>query len=167
MTSTWTPPKAIYPGTFDPLTMGHFELIRRAAALYGELVLGVAVAHHKRTLFSLEERLDMARRVTAELPGVTVAPFDGLLCDFVRAQGGRVVVRGVRTVADFEYEANMAGMNRELMPGVETVMMMPSDAYQFVSSTFVREIHTLGGDVSRLVPPFVLARLQDKTPSRA
>lgn len=153
-------PVAIYPGTFDPITLGHEDLLRRAAALFPRLVLAVAVGHHKKTLFSIEERLEMAERSVADLPHVQVKAFDGLLSHFVQSQGGHVVVRGLRAVSDFDYEFQMAGMNRSLMPDVETVFLTPSDAYQFVSGTFVREIALLGGDVSSFVSPFVLQLLQ-------
>jgi pantetheine-phosphate adenylyltransferase len=153
---------AIYPGTFDPITLGHEDLVRRAAGLFGRLVLAVAAGHHKKTMFTLEERLGMARELTAGYGNVEVVAFEGLLRDFVIDKGGKVVVRGLRAVSDFEYEFQMAGMNRQLMPEVETVFMTPSDQYQFISSTFVREIATLGGDVSQFVSPLVLERLRVK-----
>ena len=153
---------AIYPGTFDPITLGHEDLVRRAAGLFGRLVLAVAAGHHKKTMFTLDERLDMARELTKSHANVEVVAFSGLLRDFVVANEGKVVVRGLRAVSDFEYEFQMAGMNRKLMPDVETVFLAPSDQYQFISSTFVREIATLGGDVSQFVSPLVLTRLQEK-----
>jgi pantetheine-phosphate adenylyltransferase len=153
---------AIYPGTFDPITLGHEDLMRRAAGMFGRLVLAVAVGHHKKTLFSLDERLSMAREVAAPLGSVEVIAYDGLLRDFVRAQGGRVVVRGLRTGGDFEYEFQLAGMNRKLMPEVETVFLTPGERHQFISSTFIREIATLGGDVGEFVSPGVLARLNER-----
>ena len=151
---------AVYPGTFDPMTLGHADLMRRASQLFGRLVLAVAAGHHKKTMFSLEERLDMAREVASEYPNVEVMAFSGLLRDFVVAHEGKVVVRGLRAVSDFDYEFQMAGMNRHLMPDVETVFLTPSDQYQFVSGTFVREIAMLGGDVSKFVAPSVLERLK-------
>lgn len=151
---------AVYPGTFDPMTLGHADLMRRASHLFGRLVLAVAAGHHKKTLFTLEERLDMAREVASEYPNVEVMAFSGLLRDFVVTHHGKVVVRGLRAVSDFDYEFQMAGMNRHLMPDVETVFLTPSDQYQFVSGTFVREIAMLGGDVSKFVAPSVLARLK-------
>lgn len=151
---------AVYPGTFDPMTLGHADLMRRASQLFGRLVLAVAAGHHKKTLFSLEERLSMAREVASEFPNVEVIAFSGLLRDFVVEHQGKVVVRGLRAVSDFDYEFQMAGMNRHLMPDVETVFLTPSDQYQFVSGTFVREIAMLGGDVSKFVAPSVLARLK-------
>ena len=153
---------AIYPGTFDPITLGHEDLVRRASGLFGRLVLAVAAGHHKRTMFTLEERLAMARELTRDHANVEVVAFSGLLRDFVIANGGKIVVRGLRAVSDFEYEFQMAGMNRKLMPDVETVFLAPSDQYQFISSTFVREIATLGGDVSQFVSPLVLDHLRVK-----
>lgn len=153
---------AVYPGTFDPITLGHADLMRRAAGLYDQLVLAVAAGHHKRTMFSLEERLQMVGEAAAEFANVQAQPFKGLLRDFVVGIGARVVVRGLRTVSDFEYEFQMAGMNRQLMPDVETVFMTPSDRFQFVTGTFVREIATLGGDVSKFVAPSVLQRIRQR-----
>ncbi|MBA4178726.1 MAG: pantetheine-phosphate adenylyltransferase [Leptothrix sp. (in: Bacteria)] len=156
------PLTAIYPGTFDPMTLGHEDLMRRAASLFDRLLLAVAAGHHKRTMFTLQERLDIAAEIAAPYPNVEVIPFRGLLRDFVVGAGGKVVVRGLRAVSDFEYEFQMAGMNRQLMPEVETVFMTPSDQYQFVSGTFVREIASLGGDVSNFVAPSVLRRLRER-----
>ncbi len=157
-----TPLTAVYPGTFDPMTLGHADLMRRAANLFDRLVLAVAAGHHKRTMFTIAERLEMAQEIAAPYPNVEVMAFRGLLRNFVVDLGGKVVIRGLRAVSDFEYEFQMAGMNRQLMPDVETVFMTPSDQFQFVSGTFVREIATLGGDVSKFVAPSVLRRLQDR-----
>jgi pantetheine-phosphate adenylyltransferase len=151
---------AVYPGTFDPMTLGHEDLMRRASRLFDRLILAVAAGHHKRTMFSVDERLEIATELARPYGNVTVIAFRGLLRDFVVAEGGRVVVRGLRAVSDFEYEFQMAGMNRQLMPDVETLFLTPSDQYQFVSGTFVREIATLGGDVSKFVAPSVLSRLK-------
>ncbi len=151
---------AVYPGTFDPMTLGHEDLMRRASRLFERLVVAVAAGHHKRTLFSIDERLEIAQELAAGYANVEVVPFRGLLRDFVVGVGAKVVVRGLRAVSDFEYEFQMAGMNRQLMPDVETLFLTPSDQYQFVSGTFVREIATLGGDVSKFVSPSVLARLK-------
>jgi pantetheine-phosphate adenylyltransferase len=156
------PLTAVYPGTFDPMTLGHEDLMRRAAGLFDRLILAVAAGHHKRTMFSVDERLEMASEIAAPYRNIEVMPFRGLLRDFMVEQSGKVVIRGLRAVSDFEYEFQMAGMNRQLMPEVETVFMTPSDQYQFVSATFVREIATLGGDVSKFVAPSVLQRLQDR-----
>ena len=151
---------AVYPGTFDPMTLGHEDLMRRASRLFERLIVAVAVGHHKKTMFGIDERLEIAKELAAKYPNVEVIPFRGLLSDFVVANGGNVVVRGLRAVSDFEYEFQMAGMNRQLMPDVETVFLTPSDQYHFISGTFVREIATLGGDVSKFVSPSVHARLQ-------
>ena len=151
---------AVYPGTFDPMTLGHEDLTRRASNLFPRLILAVAAGHHKRTMFSVEERLEIARELAAPYKNVEVVAFRGLLRDFVVDNGGKVVVRGLRAVSDFEYEFQMAGMNRQLMPDVETLFLTPSDQYQFVSGTFVREIAVLGGDVSKFVAPLVLERLK-------
>jgi len=156
---------AVYPGTFDPMTLGHVDLVRRASGLFSSVIVAVAAGHHKRALFDLDERLAMAQEASA-WPQVRVMPFEGLLRDFVVGQGARVVVRGLRAVSDFEYEFQMAGMNRQLMPDVETLFLTPSDAYQFVSGTFVREIAMLGGDVGKFVAPPVLQRLQAKKQQR-
>ena len=153
---------AVYPGTFDPMTLGHKDLMRRAATLFPRLLLAVAAGHHKRTMFTVDERLDIARELAKPYPNVEVVAFRGLLRDFVVANGGKVVVRGLRAVSDFEYEFQMAGMNRQLMPDVETLFLTPSDQYQFVSGTFVREIAMLGGDVSKFEAPLVLERLKDR-----
>ena len=153
---------AVYPGTFDPMTLGHDDLMRRASRLFDRLIVAVAAGHHKRTMFTIAERLDMARELALPYGNVDVMAFRGLLRDFVVERGGKVVVRGLRAVSDFEYEFQMAGMNRQLMPDVETVFLTPSDQYQFVSGTFVREIATLGGDVSKFVAPSVLRRLHER-----
>ena len=153
---------AVYPGTFDPMTLGHEDLIRRASRLFDKLIVAVAAGHHKRTMFNVDERIAMAQELTRPYANIEVMPLRGLLSDFVLANGGNVVVRGVRAVSDFEYEFQMAGMNRHLMPDVETLFLTPSDRYQFVSSTFMREIATLGGDVSKFVAASVLARLQER-----
>ena len=142
------------------MTLGHADLMRRAARLFDRLIVAVAAGHHKRTMFSVEERLSMAQELASKHPNVEVIAFAGLLRDFVVGHDGKVVVRGLRAVSDFEYEFQMAGMNRQLMPDVETLFLTPSDQYQFVSGTFVREIAMLGGDVSKFVAPSVLERLK-------
>ena len=157
---------AVYSGTFDPLTLGHEDVVRRSAQLFDQVVIAVAVAHHKKTLFSLDERLAMAQAVAGGLPGVKVLPFTGLLRDFVVAQGARAIVRGIRSVTDYDYETQMAGMNRYLAPDVDTVFLNTSAQYQHISSTLVREIATLGGDVSGLVSAPVLQALKDKLAAR-
>ena len=153
---------AVYPGTFDPMTLGHEDLMRRACGLFDKLLLAVAAGHHKRTMFTIDERIDIAKEIAQPYKNVDVIAFRGLLRDFVVENDGKVVVRGLRAVSDFEYEFQMAGMNRQLMPEVETIFMTPSDQFQFVSGTFVREIAMLGGDVSKFVAPSVLRRLQDR-----
>ena len=160
--TTMPAPTAVYPGTFDPMTLGHEDLVRRASGLFGRLIVAVAVGHHKKTMFSIDERLAMAQVVFADNPNVEVIPFSGLLRDFIVEHGARVVVRGLRAVSDFEYEFQMAGMNRKLMPDVETLFLTPSEQHQFISSTFVREIARLGGDVSQFVSESVLQRLKER-----
>ncbi len=153
---------AVYPGTFDPLTRGHEDLVRRASGLFDKLVVGVADSKAKRPFFTLEERLDIAREVLGHYPNVEVQGFSGLLKDFVRTHDARVIVRGLRAVSDFEYEFQMAGMNRYLLPDVETLFLTPSDQYQFISGSIVREIALLGGDVSKFVFPSVEQWLNKK-----
>ena len=157
---------AVYPGTFDPMTLGHEDVVRRAAQLFDRVIVAVAAGHHKKTMFSLAERVDMARDVVKSYPHVTVESFDGLMRDFVVARGAKAMVRGLRAVTDFDYEFQLAGMNRTLMPDVETVFLTPSDKYQFISSSFVREIATLGGEVDKFVEPMVLKRIMDKVRSQ-
>lgn len=151
---------AVYSGTFDPLTLGHEDVIRRAAQLFDGLIIGVAVAHHKKTRFSLPERLAMVADALHKLTNVRVLPFEGLLMDFCRQHQAVAVVRGIRNVTDFDYEAQMAAMNRKLHPGVETLFLLPQPEWQCLSSTLVREIAQLGGDVSGMVSPAVAQRLQ-------
>jgi len=157
---------AVYPGTFDPITLGHEDIVRRAAGLFDRVVIAVAIAHHKKTLFTLDERLALARDAAARIGNVDVEPFDGLVKDFVLQRGGKVMVRGVRGVTDFDYEYQLAGMNRNLAPDVETVFLTPAAALQSVSSTLVREISQLGGDVAPYVAPLVLERLLAKREAR-
>lgn len=153
---------AVYPGTFDPITLGHLDLIRRGAALFGSVIVAVAAAHHKKTLFSLDERLDTVRDVVKDLDNVQVASFTGLVRDFAVAHGAKVMLRGVRSVTDFDFENQLAGMNRALAPDVDTVFLTPDSRYQYISSTLVREIATLKGDVAQFVDPAVHVRLLDK-----
>ena len=155
--------KVIYPGTFDPITNGHTDLIGRAARLFDEVVVGVANSPSKRPLFDLDERVQLARQVTAHLPNVKVVGFSGLLVDFAREQQANVLIRGLRAVSDFEYEFQMAGMNRSVYPEVETVFLTPGEQYMFISATMVREIARLGGDVSKFVQPCVEKRLRATT----
>jgi pantetheine-phosphate adenylyltransferase len=154
--------KAVYPGTFDPITLGHQDLVRRAARMFDELIVAVADSRGKRPFFTLEERVSMARRVLGRYKNVRVTGFSGLLMHFAREHGARVVVRGLRAVSDFEYEFQLAGMNRNLYPEVESIFLTPSDRYLFISATLVREISVLGGDVSEFVPPYVGKCLKKK-----
>ena len=154
--------KAIYPGTFDPFTRGHEEIVRRAATLFDTLVLAIAQSTPKRTFFSLQERIDMAREALADVKNLQVIGFSGLLIDFVRKHNARVVLRGLRAVSDFEYEFQLAGMNRNLYPEMETIFLTPSEQHMFISATLVREIAALGGDVAKFVHPSVEKRLRDK-----
>lgn len=153
---------AVYPGTFDPMTLGHEDVVRRAIALFPRVIVAVAAGHHKKSMFTLPERIEMALELVKPYPQVTVESFSGLLRDFVVARGGKAMVRGLRAVTDFDYEFQLAGMNRSLMPDVETVFLTPSDKYQFISSTFVREIAVLGGEVHNFVSPMVQDRLMEK-----
>jgi len=157
--------KAVYPGTFDPLTRGHEDLVRRASRLFDSLVLGIADSRAKRTFFTLQERIDMAREVLSDVKNLSVVGFTGLLTEFVRKQDARVVLRGLRAVSDFEYEFQLAGMNRALNPDFETVFLTPGEQHMFISATLVREIATLGGDVSKFVDPVVCAKLTAKVKS--
>ena len=153
---------AVYPGTFDPITLGHEDLVRRASQLFPRVIVAVAAGHHKKTMFTLEERIAMVREAVQPYPNVTVDSFSGLVRDFVVAHGGTAMVRGLRAVTDFDYEFQLAGMNRSLMPDVETVFLTPGDKYQFISSTLVREIAQLGGEVDKFVSPPVFAHLMRK-----
>ena len=157
--------KAVYPGTFDPLTRGHEDLVRRAATLFDKVILAVADSKAKRTFFTLEERVAMAKEVLGGMKNVEIVGFSSLLTEFVRKQGARVVLRGLRAVSDFEYEFQLAGMNRNLYPEMETVFLTPSEQHMFISATLVREIATLGGDVSEFVHPTVAKRLKQKSTS--
>jgi pantetheine-phosphate adenylyltransferase len=150
---------AVYPGTFDPMTRGHENLTRRAARLFGRVVLAVAESPAKQPFFSLAERVEMAKESLVDLPNVEVRGFSNLLIDFVQEQGAEVIVRGLRAVSDFEYEFQMAGMNRQIHPHIETVFLMPDEQYLFISATMVREIARLGGDVGKFVLPAVARRL--------
>jgi pantetheine-phosphate adenylyltransferase len=154
--------KVIYPGTFDPMTRGHEDIVRRAARLFDRVVIGVADSESKRPYFTTDERVAMARAVLSPYANVEVASFSTLLMDFVHAQGARVILRGLRAASDFEYEFQMAGMNRNLYPDVETLFLTPSEQYMFVSATIVREIAKFGGDVSAFVHPIVLGKLAEK-----
>jgi pantetheine-phosphate adenylyltransferase len=152
----------VYPGTFDPLTNGHMDLVERAAPLFEKLIVAVASNPGKNPLFSLEQRLELASRAFAHLPNVEIKGFSTLLARFVHEIGGRVVLRGLRAVSDFEYEFQLASMNRHLMPDIETIFMTPAERHSFISSTLVREVARLGGDISEFVHPLVAKALRDK-----
>ena len=147
--------KVVYPGTFDPFTRGHEDLVRRASRLFDGVVVGVADSASKRPFFSTSERIDMAREVLRPFANVEVLGFSSLLMEFVSAQGAQAVLRGLRAVSDFEYEFQMAGMNRNLYPDVETLFLTPDEKYMFISATIVREIARFGGDISKFVHPHV------------
>lgn len=153
--------KAIYPGTFDPVTNGHIDLILRAAKLFPQLVVAVASGYAKRPFFSLETRIELIQKSLGDVPGVSVVGFDDLLIHFVHQQKAHVILRGLRAVSDFEYEFQLAGMNRKMCKEVETVFLTPSEDFMFISSTLVREIAALGGDVSGFVPHVVAEALSD------
>jgi pantetheine-phosphate adenylyltransferase len=154
--------KCVYPGTFDPLTKGHEDLVARASKLFGEVIVAIAHSPAKRPFFTIDERVALATRILAQYPNVNVVPFANLLSDFVKAQHANVILRGLRAVSDFEYEFQMAGMNRRLNPGVETMFLTPSDKYMFISATIVREIALLGGAVDDFVHPLTAAALREK-----
>jgi pantetheine-phosphate adenylyltransferase len=153
--------KVVYPGTFDPITRGHEDVVRRAAGLFGEVIIAVAESR-ENTLFDLAERVEIAKQVFASFSNVRVEGFSGLLMNFVRMHDARVVLRGLRAVSDFEYEFQLAGMNRNLYPEVETLFLTPAEQYTFISATMVREVARFGGDVSKFVSPYVMEKLQQK-----
>ena len=153
---------AVYPGTFDPITRGHEDLVRRAVRLFDHVIVAVAESRNKGAFFSMEERVQMAREVLADVPRVRVEGFSSLLIDFVAEQGAIAVLRGLRAASDFEYEFQLAGMNRNLKPDIETLFLTPSDQYMFISASMIREIAQLGGDVSPFVHPLVAKRLSEK-----
>ena len=152
--------KVIYPGTFDPVTNGHIDIITRAATIFPEIVVAVAASTAKKPFFSLSVRIELVHHAIGHLPGVTVLGFDNLLIHFVREQQARIILRGLRAVSDFEYEFQLAGMNRQLLKHVETIFLTPSEDSMFISSSLVREIAILGGDVSNFVPENVVSELK-------
>lgn len=158
--------KAIYPGSFDPVTNGHLDLIARAAKMFDHLVVAILRNSAKNPLFTVEERVSMLSEGTAEFGNVSVSTFDGLLVDFAREERAHAVVRGIRAISDYEYELQMALMNRRLAPDVETIFLMPDAKYSFVSSRLVKEVFQLGGSVDGLVPKFVIDRMKDKSRRR-
>lgn len=152
----------IYPGTFDPITNGHTDIVLRASRLFDHVILAVAGSTTKTPAFSVDERMELARTVLAEIPNAEVCRFDGLLADFARAKGARAILRGLRAVSDFEYEFQMASMNRKLIPEADTLFLTPAEQYSFISASLVREIAALGGDVSAFVHEAVLAALKER-----
>lgn len=157
--------KVVYPGTFDPLTRGHEDLIRRAGRLFDEVIVAIAESKNKQPFFSLAERVDLAQQVLRPYANVRVTGFTGLLMDFVREQQCHVILRGLRAVSDFEYEFQLAGMNRGLHPEVETLFLTPAEEYLFISASMVKEVAVLGGDVSRFVHPLIKNSMDAKIKS--
>ncbi|MFM8342522.1 MAG: pantetheine-phosphate adenylyltransferase [Methylomonas sp.] len=153
---------AIYPGTFDPITNGHLDLICRASKLYGRVIVAAATSLGKKPLFGLDERVALIREVVSDLPNVEVIGFNTLLVDCAKQHQASVIIRGLRAVSDFEYEFQLAGMNRRLSPDIETVFLTPAEQYEFISSSMIREIAQLKGDVSSFVPDSVKQRLIEK-----
>jgi pantetheine-phosphate adenylyltransferase len=147
---------ALYPGTFDPITLGHEDIVRRAARMFDQVVVAVASAHHKKTMFTLDERLAMTREALHDCSNVQIKTFDGLVIDFAASLGATTMVRGIRSMTDFDYEFQLSGMNRRLAPKIDTVFLNTLDVYQCISSTLVREVNNLGGDVTQFVSPSVL-----------
>ncbi len=154
----------IYPGTFDPITMGHLDLIERASRMFGKVLIAVAYSEKKKPMFTLEERIDLCRRATAHLPNIDIQHYSNLLVDFARANNAHLVLRGVRAIADFEYELQLANMNRAMYPEFETVFLTPIERYAFISSTLVREIAGMGGNADQFVPPVVAEVLNQRFP---
>jgi pantetheine-phosphate adenylyltransferase len=155
---------ALYPGTFDPITLGHEDIVRRAARMFDQVVVAVASAHHKKTMFTLDERLAMTREALHDCSNVQIKTFDGLVIDFAASLGATTMVRGIRSMTDFDYEFQLSGMNRRLAPKIDTVFLNTLDVYQCISSTLVREVNNLGGDVTQFVSPSVLRFMLTKKP---
>ena len=151
---------ALYPGTFDPITLGHEDIVRRTSLMFDTVVIAVAKAHHKKTMFNLEQRLQMTREALQDCPNVRVETFDGLVIEFAKSLKARTMVRGIRSMTDFDYEFQLAGMNRRLAPAIDTVFLNTLDVYQCISSTLVREITSLGGDIEQFVSPRVFKYMQ-------
>lgn len=158
---------AIYPGTFDPITRGHTDLVCRASRLFSHVIVGIAASYHKATLFTMEERMELAKEVLKDRPNVEIMSFDGLLIDFAQEQKAKALVRGMRAVSDFEFEFQLASMNRALAPEIESVFLTPTEKYSFLSSTLVREVSQLGGDISPFVHPLVYEALVEKHKANA
>jgi pantetheine-phosphate adenylyltransferase len=166
MTTSHQPRIAIYPGSFDPLTNGHVDIIERGSRIFDSIIVSILANIEKTPLFSEQERIDIIRDVFKDRPNVKVETFSGLLVDYAKHKQAHVIVRGLRAVSDFEYEFQMALMNRHLDPGLETVFMMPAEQYTYISSRLIKEVFTLGGEVTGLVPPIVEDRLRDKAKGR-
>ena len=152
----------LYPGTFDPITNGHLDLIERAARLFDKVIIGVAISEEKKTLFNVEQRVELVKNVVANIDNVEVCGFKGLLVDLAKEKNANVLLRGLRAVSDFEYEFQLANMNRRLSPNLESLFLTPSEQHSFISSTLVREVASLGGDVSQFVPAEVLQKLGER-----
>jgi pantetheine-phosphate adenylyltransferase len=159
--------RAIYPGSFDPLTNGHLDLIARGSQIFDELIVSVLLNTEKHPLFSVADRIEMLQQTCKHLQNVSFDTFDGLLVDYARSKGAKAVLRGIRAISDYEYEFQMAMMNRKLQPELETVFMMPAEQYSYVSSRLVKQVFQLGGKISDLVPPLVEERLRSKLASSA
>ncbi len=153
---------AIYPGTFDPVTYGHIDIIKRARSIFGEVVVAVALNAHKKPLFSLRERVDMLKKATTDLKGVTIESFDGLVVDYARKRKASVLIRGLRMFSDFEYEFQMVLTNRKLGPEIETIFLMPQESYSYISSKLLKEAASLGADLSYFVPDYIGKALKAK-----
>ena len=153
---------ALYPGTFDPITNGHIDLVKRAANLFDEVIVAIASSQSKKPRFTLEERIDLAEKVMSDCPNVTIKGFDILLVDFAKEHNATVLIRGLRAISDFEYEFQLASMNRNLAPDIESLFLMPADEYSFISSSLVKEVSSLGGDVTDFVHPLVDQALKSK-----
>jgi pantetheine-phosphate adenylyltransferase len=162
MANNQPPLKVVYPGTFDPMTRGHEDIVRRAAGLFSEVIVAVAQNPGKKPFFDLDERVELAASVLSDCQNVHVMGFSGLLMQFVREQNARVVVRGLRAASDFEYEFQLAGMNRKLFPEVESLFLTPAEQYMFISASLVREVALLGGDVTQFVSPLIQERIERK-----
>ncbi|MCI5699597.1 MAG: pantetheine-phosphate adenylyltransferase [Lachnospiraceae bacterium] len=154
--------KAVYPGTFDPVTYGHLDVIRRASVLFDEIIIGVLHNYRKSPLFSVEERVNILKEVTKDIPNIKIKSFEGLSVDFVRDCGAQIIVRGLRAITDFEYELQMAQTNRILEPGIDTMFLTTSLEYAYLSSTTVKEVAYFGEDISKFVPPYVAEQIQNK-----
>jgi pantetheine-phosphate adenylyltransferase len=159
--------RAIYPGTFDPITMGHVNIAEKAAALFDEVILGVADYTGKQTLFSISERIELCRESVSHIKGVTVQPFSGLVVDFAKSLECKIMIRGMRAVSDFEYELSLALTNKKIAPDIETIFLVPSLRYMYLSSTMMKQLAELGGNLQDFLPPSVITALQNKYPPKS